>query len=169
MNGSRGAVCVTATCLALCVGWAAAARPSTDDVPVLLLGVVQLNGSELAVSVTQAQQLLPLVQAWRAQLEQSWGVTRGASATATAIRAILTPEQRARIEAMRLTSSDAMRWGCGTLAVWPWGALAPWGAPPPEGETPRPGFHNFMPMLDNPYLEFADRVIRVLIGWASAG
>jgi len=144
------------------LGWVAAARSSTDDVPALLLGIIKLSGSEFAVSVAQAQQLLPLVQGWRAQLELSWRTTRGASATALAIRGILTPEQQARIHAMRLTSSDAIRWSCGMLAVWPWVA-------PPEGETPRPGFHNFIPMLDNPYLEFADRVIRVLSGWVSAG
>jgi hypothetical protein len=139
-----------------------------------LLGVVKLNGSEVAVSAAQAQQLLPLVQAWRAQLDQSWGITRGASGTAAAIRAILTSEQLARIQAMRLSPSDAIRWGGGAIECWAWRPHS-WGCPCSDEETPpSPGgapnrFFVMMPTLDNPYIGFADRVIRVLSGWATGG
>lgn len=177
MNGSRSGVkvVVLGLFLALLMGFGAAASQSTDDVSVLLLGVVKLNGSDLAVSAAQAQQLLPLVQEWRAQLDQSWGITRGASATAVAIRAILTPEQLTRIQAMHLSPSDAIRWGGGVIEYWMWRPHS-WGSPyPDEEETPPPsddapkGFLAIMPTPENPYIGFADRVIRVLSGWATEG
>lgn len=176
MKGSRDGIRVAALglTLALLAGFAVSASQGTDDVPVLLLGVVKLNGSELAVSATQARDLLPLVQAWRAQLDQSWGITRGASGTAAAIRAILTSEQLARIQAMRLSPSDAIRWGGGVVDCWMWRPHS-WGCPcSDEGTPPSPGgapsrFLAIMPTLDNPYIGFADRVIRVLSGWATDG
>jgi hypothetical protein len=139
-----------------------------------LLGVVKLNGSEVAVSAAQAQQLLPLVQAWRAQLDPSWGITRGASGTAAATRAILTSEQLTRIQAMHLSPSDAIRWGSGCVGPWTWMTPRPWGGPPPGEEPPSPGEGPggclfMVPIQDNPFIEFADRVIRVLNGWAAAG
>ncbi|MEN6370105.1 MAG: hypothetical protein ABFD77_10490 [Thermotogota bacterium] len=176
MNRSRSGIKVTVLgwSLALLAGFGVAASQGTDDVSILLLGVVKLNGSDFAASAAQARQLLPLVQAWRAQLDQSWGITRGASATAAAIRAILTSEQLTQIQAMHLSLSDAIRWGGGAIEYWMWRSHC-WGSPcSGEGTPPTPddalaGFLTCMPTPENPYIGFANRVVRVLSGWAAEG
>lgn len=157
--------------VAVLVGFGVAASESTNDVSILLLGVAKLHGAEFAVSAAQAQQLLPLVQARR---DHSWGTTRGASGTAAAVRAILTPEQLTRIRAMHLSLSDAIRWGGGVVDCRMWRPHS-WVCPCSDEETPPSpgsapsGFLGIMPTLGNPYIGFADRVIRVLSGWSTSG
>lgn len=156
--------------LPLWIGLAVHAATSSEDVSVLLLGVVKLAGSEHAISAAQAQQLLPLVEAWRAELVQSWGITRGASATAAAIRSILTSEQLSDILVMRLRPADAVRWGSGCSGRWTVATPCFCGACPEDPLRPGEVPDNLLflgPLVDNPFLEFADRVTRILAGWAS--
>ncbi len=154
MRRSRRRVGATAVgiCLALVIGLGASARESTEELPALLLGVVRLAGSDLALSAEQAAQILPEVQAWRSWVEEVSNVDDEPGRVA-AIRAMLTPEQAAAIDAMNLTSTDAIRWSSGALAAIVWRHSVQAGAPLPPG----------------PLAVFAGRVVRLLSGWAVAG
>lgn len=154
MRRSRHGVGAAAVglCLALIIGLGASASESTEELPALLFGVVRLAGSELALSAEQAAQMLPQVQAWRSWVEEVSNVDDEPGRVA-AIRAILTPEQAAAIDAMDLTSTDAIRWSSGALAAIVWRHSVQAGAPLPPG----------------PLAVFAGRVVRLLSGWAAAG
>ncbi len=167
VNGSRSRtkVALLGLSVALLVGFGVAASQTTGDVSVLLLGVVRLNGSGLAISAAQAEQLLPLVEAWRAQLSHSWTVTRGASAVAHAIQAILTSEQLTRIQAMALAPSLwMMRCTCPCEMSPPSGA----GMSPPD-DSWQAQRHECLHMQQFQLLVLADEVIQILSRWTAAG
>ena len=152
MRSGRGLWCaVVGLCLVAGIGVGAAASATTDDLAVLLYGIVRLSGSSAALSAEQALALLPLVAAWRVELQSPPDEPPDMSGTIAAVRAILTPEQAAAIEAMNLNAADVVRWMDGGLAWSLWrGAMR-------AGRILQPTF------LDAE----AGRVQRILSGWAS--
>ncbi|MEN6370128.1 MAG: hypothetical protein ABFD77_10615 [Thermotogota bacterium] len=153
MIGSRrGCKSVAAgLCLALLVGLGVTASTSTDELAVLLYGIVRLSGSETAVSAVQARQLVPLVEVWRAELQVPPDTPPDMSGMIASIRAVLTAEQSAAIEAMHLTTADVVEWRNGGFSAYLWRKTSRAGHPLP------PDF----------LYEEAGRVIRILNGWAS--
>jgi len=147
-----GAVAATGLCLVLLMGFAVAASTSTDDLAVLLYGIVRLSGTEDALSAAQAQQLAPLVEAWRAELQAPPDTPPDMSSAIAAIRAVLTADQLTAIEALNLTAADVVGWMDGGLAGYVWRQASR------AGHLLQPEFLN----------EVAGRVLRILNGWASA-
>lgn len=154
MERSRrwGTAAATGLCLAVLVGFGAAASTSTDDLAVLLYGVVRLSGTEVAVSAAQAQQLVPLVEDWRAELQVPPDAPPDMSSAIASIQAVLTTEQLAAIEALNLTPADVVWWMDGGFAGYMWRQASR------AGHLLQPDFLR----------EVAGRVLRILNGWASA-
>lgn len=190
MRTSRrvGTAAATALCIGILMAPAVAARSSSDEVTVVLYGIVRLQGTDQALTSQQAALLLPIVRAWRDELSNSWGwgASSSASCYVGAIQPILTQEQLDRIAAMRLTADAAIRWSGGSLYYRSWfirpqpGDMPP-GAPPPGdgseppappgGGTPPPGRPRasvfFFPTQEDPRVAFADKVIRLLAAWTA--
>ena len=159
---------VVGLCLSLSIGFGAAASQGTD-VFVLLLGITKLEGSELAVSANQAEALLSLAQAWRVEVHRSLQALAEASEISAAIRAILTAEQLVRTQEMDLSPSDVISLSRGMFDVWMRGCFCPCDVPPLSAEECRTREREFARMQRARFIEFADGVIHVLTGWASAG
>jgi len=74
----------------------------------LLVGTFKLDGTDLAVTSTQARQLLPLWQTLQALSTSNTAADQEINAVVDQIKSTMTSEQMARITAMKLTQQDSM-------------------------------------------------------------
>ncbi|MBM3180716.1 MAG: hypothetical protein FJZ86_10205 [Chloroflexi bacterium] len=118
-------VILLALVLASCSGTAATAPTSdiyvSQNLPAdyegalavrnqLALGTIELNQTDLAISIEQAQTLVPLWQALRST-QQSGGTAQAeVSALLTQIESAMTPEQLQAIVNMKLLQTDMQEW-----------------------------------------------------------
>ena len=87
-------------------GEIAPAEGALSPVAENILGILELEGTELAVDPTQAATLLPLWQAYRSLLNSDTTAPVELEALQTQIGEVLTAEQQDAIEAMDLSSQD---------------------------------------------------------------
>ena len=73
-----------------------------------ILGILQLEGTDLAVDPAQAATLLPLWQAYRSLLKSSTAASAELEAVRTQIDEALTADQKEAIAAMNLTAQDML-------------------------------------------------------------
>ena len=163
----------------------APSEPADDPVAVLLLGIMRLDETEALITPEEAARILPLAEAWRAQLGTQEDGRMNAEDKLADLQAILTADQLERIDAMSLTMADVVRWrGSESPGMPPDegrqpGEMPPPGAPdgtPPEGspptgdsEQPPASSGADRPQGDDRLASFADGVIRFLATRAGEG
>jgi len=170
-------------CVAVLLGFGVMARSNVYEVPIFLLGVVRLAGTDAALSPEQTARLLPLVQQWQQRLGLNPMV--GWSSNLARMQAVLTSMQIVRIEAMHLTSTDVMEWTDSNPSVrvrllsritakppsdsQPPSGGTPLDGPPPGGGTYGPSTTSFVWSHRDSMMSFADSVISLLRTWATGG
>lgn len=105
---------------------------SLSQVNMLLVGTLKLEDTDQAISADEAQQLLPLWQAYRSLSTSQTAAEAEVEALLSQIQSSMTSEQMQAIKAMNLTSNDMLD----TMQSMG-GGMGPRGTPDPQST---PGF-----------------------------